>query len=185
MFFSLLNHMIPLSDIDGEKANYFITNSNQYLFNSSSGLHATEMVLFDKSNVRNSKIFILQSSIKSYSGSSGQILWFSNKFDNLISSINLYKNTQKITGEELLSKCGCLRLGVARETGSGSIGFEYSKKITFEGGYLPFNPISNSKWEEGQLISNHLKINCITSYEYQYTTPRPIDKNFIILLNDL
>ena len=57
MFFSLLNHMIRLFDVGGEKTNYFVTDNNQYLFNSSSGLYVSEMVLFDKSNVRNSKIF--------------------------------------------------------------------------------------------------------------------------------
>ena len=179
--------MIPLFDVGGEKTNYFVTDNNQYLFNSSSGLYVSEMVLFDKSNVRNSKIFILQSnSAQGHGGwaNSGAIR-FSDKFDNLISSINLYKNTQKITGEELLSKCGCLRLGVARETGSGSVGFEYGKKIEYERYYLPINPISNSEWEKDLLIPNHLRINCITAYEYQYSTPRPIDKTFIILLNDL
>lgn len=185
MFFSLLNHMIRLFDVGGEKTNYFVTDNNQYLFNSSSGLYVSEMVLFDKSNVRNSKIFILQSnSAQGHGGwaNSGAIR-FSDKFDNLISSINLYKNTQKITGEELLSKCGCLRLGVAKQTGSGSISFNSANEINANEYY--WKPILNSKWENDQIISDYLQINCITSYDYRYSTPSPIEKSFIILLNDL
>lgn len=187
MFFSLVNSMIPLSDIGGKKTNYFITNNNQYLFNADSGLYVTERFLFDPSNVRNSKIFILQSnSIRGHGGwANSEGIDFNDKFDESIANINLYKNNQKITGEELLTKCGCLRLGVARSTGSGSVGFEGRGKIEWKDGKLPFNPILNSRWEKDQQITGHLEISCITSYEYQYSKPSPIYTTFKIQLNDL
>jgi hypothetical protein len=75
--------------------NYYLINSDQYLFDNNQGLFVKEYLDINKTNFQNSKVYILSTTVESHPE-------YTKLYD-----IKLYKNQKVLDLQNLISSCNC------------------------------------------------------------------------------